>query len=103
MKGKYLITTDSWFTGPNGQTYNTVWGEVEILDDTVLGVKTNARSANWYAKVGTEDNHVIVAGCQIHYSVRCEKRPNTDTVQDYRIEAGEVKLINRPSNIYIAE
>ena len=66
MKGKYLITTDAWFYAPDGKQYNAVWGEVEIVSDSILGIKTNVRSSNWFAKVGTEHKHVIVAGCQIH-------------------------------------
>lgn len=103
MKGKYLITTDNWFYAPDGKTYAAVWGEVEILSDAVLGIKTNSRATNWYAKVGSEENHVIIAGCQIHYSVRCEKKPDKETIEDYRVVEGKVIDIYRPTNIYIAE
>lgn len=75
MKGKYLITTDAWFVAPDGNSYRAAWGEVEIIEDKFLGISTNRNSANWYAKVGTEDNHIIIAGCQIHYACKCEKRP----------------------------
>lgn len=104
MKEKYLITTDNWFYAPDGKQYNAVWGEVSILDDNMtLGIKTNARSTNWYAKIGPDDNHVIVAGCQIHYAVRCDSKPNTANIEDYSIESGQVKEYTRPSRIYIAE
>ena len=53
MKGKYLITTDNWFIAPDGQMYRAVWGDVEVVEDTVLGLKTNRNSSNWYAKVGS--------------------------------------------------
>lgn len=73
MKGTYLITTNEFFIGPNGESYRSVFGNVEVLtDDTIMGIKTNARSANWYAKVGTEENHIIIAGCQIHYCIKCD-------------------------------
>lgn len=101
MKGKYLITTDNWFYAPNGKQYRACYGDVEILNDDVLGVKTNARSSNWYAKVGTDKNHIIIAGCQIHYAIRTDKKPNNQRVDDERIEAGEVKQINKESEIYI--
>ena len=101
MTGTYLITTDHWFMGPDGLYYRAVWGNVEIVSDEVLGVKTNRNSANWYAKVGTKDNHVIVAGCQIHYAVKCKKKPNTEWVIDY--DPNEKKETNRPTQIYIAE
>lgn len=103
MKGKYLITTDNWFFAPDGVQYNCVWGNVAIVSDSILGIKTNVRSSNWFAKIGTEDNHVIIAGCQIHYACRSENRPDAKMVDDYAIEAGEVKNYRRPVRIYIAE
>lgn len=103
MKGKYLITTDNWFYAPDGKTYRSVWGNVEILSDSILGVKTNIRSSNWFAKIGNECNFVIVAGCQIHYAVKCENKPESGLTKDYAVEQGEVKNYERPSSIYIAE
>ena len=104
MTGKYLITTDNWFYAPNGQNYRGVWGEVEIVSDSILGIKTNVRSSNWFAKVGTAENHVIVAGCQIHYAVKCENEPHTGELNDFSIEAWEIKKFTRPStHIYIAK
>lgn len=103
MTGKYLITTDAWFYAPNGMLYRAVWGEVIITEDTILGIKTNRNASNWYARVGSADNHVIIAGCQIHYAVKCEKKPVTGRVKDYIIEGGKVNDLERPCNIYIAE
>jgi hypothetical protein len=105
MNGKYLITTDNWFYGPDGKQYRGVWGEVQIFDDNqILGIKTNMRSTNWYAKVGTEENHVIIAGCQIHYAIKCEQKPREGSVIDFSIEVGEIKDYRRPYQpYYIAE
>lgn len=103
MQGKYLISTDNWFFAPNGKQYNAVWGDVEILSDSFLGVKTNYRSANWFAKIGTEKNHVIVAGCQIHYAVKCEEKPNLNNVSDHRVIDSGCQYFDRPTQIYIAE
>lgn len=103
MKGKYLITTDNWFYAPDGKQYNSVWGNVEIVSDSVLGIKTNVRSSNWFAKVGNEENYIIVAGCQIHYAVKCEKKPNMDDILEHRVDAGKYVTSTRPSQIYIAE
>lgn len=102
-KGKYLVTTDNWFFAPDGQSYKAVWGDVEILSDSILGVKTNSRSANWYAKVGTDENHVIIAGCQIHYAVACEKRPQDKyhIAEDYF--EGKVFENRVPSRVYCCE
>lgn len=102
MNGNYLITTDAWFYAPDGRQYRAVWGNVTITDDSVLGIKTNARSSNWFAKVGSEENHVIVAGCQIHYAIKCDK-PNIAEVSEHSIVSGEVKRYDRPNEIYIAE
>jgi hypothetical protein len=104
MKGKYLITTDNWFYAPDGRQYKSVWGEVEVLEDSILGVKTNRNSTNWYAKIGSKEKYVIIAGCQIHYAVKCENKPNLDNVDDYQTsnENGITKF-NRPSQIWCAD
>lgn len=39
MTGKYLITTEKYFTAPDGKSYQAVWGDVKILEDSILGVK----------------------------------------------------------------
>ena len=101
--GKYLITCDNWFYAPDGQNYIAAWGEVTIIPDTALGIKTNARSANWYARVGTEDNHVIIAGCQIHYAVRCEERPSKDGPVHEETHEGQAISLQRSSRIYFTE
>lgn len=103
MKGKYLITTDNWFQAPDGNSYNAVWGDVKICSDELLGVKTNTKSTNWYAKVGSEDKHVIIAGCQIHYACKCENKPYTGEINDYSIESGKKVEYTIPTKIYIAE
>lgn len=102
MKGKYLITTDNWFLAPDGKQYKAVWGDVSIVCDEVLGIKTNRASSNWYARVGSQNNHVIVAGCQIHYAVKCEEKPNDNFADDYQVHEGKVILVERPSHIYLA-
>lgn len=103
MQGKYLITSDCWFYGADGRQYRAVWGDVEIVTDDILGIKTNARSSNWFAKISGKKNHVIIAGCQIHYAVKTDEKPNIDLTEDYTVESGEVKNYLRPSSIYIVE
>ena len=99
ISGKYLITTDNWFYAPDGKQYRVVWGEVKILTDTILGVKTNRSSSNWFARVGTEEDHVVVAGCQIHYAVRSEHPPHTGPVE----ESSGRKKYRRLGAIYLTE
>ena len=103
MTGNYLITTDNWFIAPDGKYYRAAWGFVEILGDNLLGIKTNSHSSNWFAKIGAGDDHIIVAGCQIHYAIKCEKKPELGRVMDYHSDnkKGWVEK-ERPSQIYCA-
>jgi hypothetical protein len=103
MTGRYLITTDRWFVAPDGKSYNSVWGNVQVLEDSLLGVKTNRNSTNWYAQIGGNGKEIIVAGCQIHYAIRCEAAPNIEHVEDWSVDAGQYFSYTRPTKIYIAE
>ena len=103
MTGKYLITTDHWFLAPDGRTYNGVWGNIEILEDGILGVKTNRMSTNWFAQVGGNGREIIIAGCQIHYAVKCEEKPYIGDVEDWGAGDGKFETYTRPTKIYIAE
>lgn len=100
MKGKYLITTENWFYAPDGKQYRAVWGEVKLLQTKeVLGVDPNRVTANWTLQVGTDEDHILIGGCQINYSVKCPNRPNTKAVE--QIIQGE-KKVDEPA-IYIPE
>lgn len=100
----FLITTDRFFVAPNGQQYCAVWGKVEIIQDNdLLGIKTNARSSNWYAKVGPEDNYVIIAGCQIHYAIKCNERPSDEPCKTWDLNATDYNEDLTPSKIYFTE
>lgn len=103
MTGKYLITTDAWFLAPDGKNYKAAWGDVEIVEDSFLGVKTNRISTNWFAKVGSDKSHIIIAGCQIHYAVKTESRPNQEQSEDWTADANSVNIYQRPNCIYIPE
>ena len=104
MQGKYLITTDAWFYAPDGKQYKAAWGDVQIVEDTFLGLKTNRNSTNWFAKVGSEQKHIVIAGCQIHYAVKCEQKPNIEASEDWQADAQNgVKLFERPTAIYVAQ
>jgi len=103
MQGKYLITTDNWFYAPDGLKYRSVWGEIQIMEDSFLNIKTNRNSSNWYAYIGSEKNGMVVAGCQIHYAVKCNERPNIQDVTETSYSDSSVNTFNRPTEIYIAE
>lgn len=67
---KVLLTTDSWFFAPDGESYRAVYGTVNAIlkDEDTLGIKTNARSTNWYVSIG----NMLIAGCQIHYAIKTD-------------------------------
>jgi len=101
MKGKYIVTTDNWFYAPDGNSYKAVWGEVEIVEDTFLGIKTNRNSSNWFAKVGNENNHVVIAGCQIHYATKCEQTPAKSFTHELTHELNVKHVTIEAARIYI--
>lgn len=102
MEGRYLITTDARFFGPDGRNdYRAAYGDVKIIDDSVLGVKTNRNSSNWFAMVGTEEEHIIIAGCQIHYAIKCNELPEYQGVKDYVVHGGDIKEYLRPTEIWM--
>jgi len=102
-EGKYLVTTDNWFYAPDGKKYRSAWGAVAIVNDEVLGVQTNHNSTNWYAQIGTGERAMLIAGCQIHYAVRCDKCPNTDPIEDVSYSSSGFSTFERPCEIYVAE
>ena len=103
-KGKYLVTSDNWFLAPDGQEYRSAWGEVFILEDGyVLGIKTNAKSTNWYVQVGIGDKHVLMAGCQIHFAVKSNERPSRDGCVSERVTSSGTVSGTLGSRIYFAE
>lgn len=67
---KALITTDGWFFGPDGELYKSVFGTIKGVysSEETLGIKTNAKSTNWYVVIG----NMTLAGCQIHYAIETD-------------------------------
>jgi len=65
-----LLTTD-YFLAPDGKQYRAVFGTIKgVFDDKdTLGIRTNAKSTNWYVEIG----NMTIAGCQIKYAVKVTK------------------------------
>lgn len=97
---KALINCDNWFYGPDGKQYRAVFGTVRAIkgDQETLGIKTNARSTNWYVEIG----RMIVAGCQIHYAMQVDA-VNTGMVADSNEDKGVVTDFQIPSRIFDAD
>ena len=96
-----LITTDQWFIAPDGAQYRAVWGIVGAVKNSeqALGVKTNAKSTNWYVEIGK----MTIAGCQIHYAARCDEyEVNFGDAEDSTIENGKEVRQRMKSKIYNA-
>lgn len=97
---KALITCDNWFYAPDGRQYRAVHGTVKAVvgSEQALGIKTNARSTNWYVEIG----NVTLAGCQIHYAVNA---PACDfsKVADWKDGPDGIVEYQRPSAIYDAD
>lgn len=76
-----------------------------LKDEDTLGIKTNARSTNWYAFVGDEEKGIIVAGCQIHYACICNNKPCTDPTDEQRFVESKGELVRgeRDIIIYLAQ
>lgn len=97
---KALITVDEWFYGPDGRQYRAVIGTIKGImgDQETLGIKTNARSTNWYVQVGD----MIVAGCQIHYAIMVDSA-ELGMVTDFSESNGAVTKYEMPSRIFNAD
>lgn len=100
---RYLVTTDSWFLAPDGESYRSAWGicQLEKMED-VFGFTPSRPSTNWYLKVGSEDKYIIIAGCQIHYVIRSENRPVSEHEGEYYKDK-ETGIAWKEDRIYFAE
>jgi hypothetical protein len=72
----YLITTSGWFIAPDGEQYRSVWGKCYIYTtEEILGFTPIRPSTNWFLNIGG----MIIAGCQIHYIIKCESKPQVES------------------------
>lgn len=100
---KYLITTSNWFFAPDGQNYKAVWGTAQLFEESIFDTEASRQGANWYVKIGSNNKHCLITGCQIHYAVRCENRPSNAPCVGEEIHEGKLMYSNRMTRIYIAE
>lgn len=90
---KFLITTDGWFVAPDGEQYKAVWGTLKGIhsSEDTLGIKTNARSTNWYVAIG----NMVIAGCQMHYIIQTDEYMHKRA--EHKIEHQGSYIINEGS------
>lgn len=78
----YLITVNEWFIAPDGEEYRAAWGKCKIVDiKDCFGFVPLRPSTNWFCEIGEGENSIIIAGCHIHYAIKCTQKPiiKTDT------------------------
>lgn len=91
---KYLVTADAWFYGSDGQQYRAAYGICRTITMTeAFGFTPQRPSSNWFLQVGEGENSVIIAGCQIHYAVRLDKKPYQIT-ETFSNEHGILRNVN---------
>lgn len=97
---KALITTHNWFVAPDGKQYMATYGTIKSVKDSqqTLGVRTNARSTNWYVELG----NMTIAGCQIFYANRTD-HCELGEVESFEVKDGKVLKYWVPSRIYDAD
>ncbi|MFW5830785.1 MAG: hypothetical protein ACOCVA_00950 [Prolixibacteraceae bacterium] len=87
----YLVTTDGWWFAPDGMQYKSVWGKASIMKtEDVLGFTPLRPSTNWFICIGD----VVIAGCQIHYLIRCPKKPDLfeNSFKDGDVTVGKIYI-----------
>lgn len=94
-----LLTVDNWFYAPDGRQYRAVFGTLRGVHtaEKTLGVRPNGKSSNWYLEIG----NLVIAGCQIHYALRCTGF-NSGPAPDFTISEKGITLFDRPCNVYDA-
>lgn len=99
---KVLITTQNWFTAPDGSDYKAVWGTLKAVhtSEVTLGFTPSRANTNWFIEVG----NMVIAGCQVLYILQCEYEPNFDKADSYSIAPGQAAYTEykRLSHIYRA-
>jgi hypothetical protein len=87
----YLVNTDGWWYAPDGIQYKAIWGKASIIKtEEALGFTPIRPSTNWFICIG----NMIIAGCQIHYLMKCPNKPSIlcNTWMDNGNELGKIYI-----------
>lgn len=72
----YLVTASEWFITPPGYHCKAAWGKCKIVRaEEVFDFTPQRPSTNWFLEIGHGEDSIIIAGCHIHYAVKCKNRP----------------------------
>jgi len=97
---RYLVTTSSYFYGPDGKPYRAAWGVLEVQESKqVFGFTPSRQHANWYVTIGKGDRAVTIAGCEVLYAVRLDDTPFI-IEGEFTDKEGEAIPLNK---IYLAQ
>ena len=98
----YIVTTNDWFIAPDGNNYRAAWGKCKMFKiEDVFGFTPARPSTNWYLQIGEGDGSIIVAGCQIHYAIKCKNSPDQQQHGKY-FDSELVTYVYTKGSIYIA-
>lgn len=96
-----IITTDNWFTAPNGKNYRAVFGTIRGVynADDFFGIKVNSKSKDWYIEIG----NMTIAGCQVHYAIEASSYFDGDGENWTADACHGIKVYNTPCPIFNAD
>lgn len=94
-----LVTCERWFTAPDGNVYDSVFGTVKGIynSNDALGIEVNDKSKDWFLEIG----NMVIAGCQINYAVKtniCSSEPQ----KRWTVHKGIRHYYEIPCPIYFA-
>lgn len=97
---KVLATTSDYFIAPNGLQYRSVFGTLHSISEdlNLVGFKVNRSHTNYAFEIG----NTVIMGCRVMYIIQVNE-VNTESVNEWTLNEGEIKFNDRPSNIYLAD
>ena len=100
--GKKVLVNTGWFTANDGRMYQAVWGTLHGVHNSkdVIGFDTSRGHSNWVYEIG----NMMIMGCKISLVSLCPTTPDFEEVRHVSYDnTSEVKIFNKPNEIWIAE
>lgn len=97
---KVLVTTNNWFTAPDGCDYKCVYGTLKAIHEAgkSLGFIPNRSHANWFIEIGK----MVIMGCQVMYIIECETINQGET-KSWHLEVGKIYEYTKPTTVFVTE
>lgn len=99
---KYIVTTDKWFYGRDGQRYNAAWGTIKnVSEDSIV---SDVLSYKNLLQVGEGDKACYINRMHVDFIARCDERPNDADCDEASHHEGVIRVSKRQiPMIYITE